>query len=711
MRTYPLSPLHQQQLDASGQPAGAPFHTRQLSLSFGETVDRSQLVSAWQDLTTTHPILRTALDVESGTQWNESDDDITEWNEFDWQTDPPADLGTAWNELVAADAATPVTTGNRLTTIVLPSGDLHLLWSYDDLLLDEAAIRHLLVEWLLRYEGSTRDTAPDDPAAAFAALTGHDSEETTWRSHFQNAPAARPLILFPLPEQNAPSPRRSTVSHTFEREHGHSLAAAAKSMGVAPIDVVEAAWAMLLAPALSSDDVTLLASFRLPVSAIARSETRVPRRHRLTPEAKVSAWAQSVAQSRAEAATVGTWTAEQIAAALPDEEAAAIRSAAAFRYRAGDLNDHLHSSLPRWLGADAQFLGHDVAPMAFIYTASDRAMVNVDYDPGLFTETAAQSLLERWIAIVGQLIADPDRLLREITITLPGEPTLVAGPEAAPPFRSLVPQCLHELFDETATDLGERTALESDAETLTFEVLNQQSNQVARHLRKINVAARTTVAIQPGHSCHWPALILGIWKAGAAVSIDGNSVKSQSKSPSKNPLPKLILSDSENPRDGATLVEDFWEKATSEKTRGIPSDISATDPAIHLPDGRTLSHEDAGRLCQAAAAALAVGPEDRFLQSAPVHDLETLGRDHRHFALRSDRDSSCERRVVDSHRLPGVCRSARRDCHERPNAVLERVDPLPHRAFPPRSNQYSTSRRSGGTNFSRGPRLMEHRRS
>lgn len=624
MRTYPLSPLHQQQLDASGQSAGTAFHTRQLSLSFGEAVDRGQFVAAWQDLTTTHPILRTTLDPTDPTQWQESDDDITEWRELDWQTDPPADLGFAWNELAAADSSTPLTTGHRLTTIVLPSGDLHLLWSYDDLLIDETAVRYLLVEWLLRYEGGTRDAAPDDPAAAFAALTGHDSEEASWQAHFHNAPAARPLILFPLPDENAPSTRRATVFHTFEREHGQTLAVAAKSMGVTPIDLVEAAWALLLAPALSSDEVTLLATFRLPVTAVARSETRVPRRHRLTPEAKVSAWAQAVAQSRADAATVGTWTTEQIAAALPGEGAAVIRPAAAFRYRPGDLNDHLHSCLPRWLGADAQFLGHDAAPLALVYTASDRASVAIDFDPGLFTESAANSLLKRWIAIIAQLIADPDRPLREITITLPGEPTLVAGPDAAPPFRSLVPQCLHELFDETATDLGERTALDSDTETLTFEELNQQSNQVARHLRKLNVAARSTVAIHPGYSSHWPAVILGIWKAGAAISIFDKSVNYKDKSFSKNAIPKLALSEDPSITEGATQLEEFWQKASSEKTRGIPGDVSATDPAVRFADGLTVSHEQAGRLCQAAAVALTVGPDDRLLQSAPTHDLETL---------------------------------------------------------------------------------------
>ncbi len=624
MRSYPLSPLHQQQLDASGQPAGTAFHARQLSFSFGETIDRAHLVTAWQDLTTTHPILRTTLDPADPTQWLESDDDITEWREIDWQAEQPADLGAAWNEVVTADAATPVTTGHRLTTIVLPSGDLHLLWSYDDLLIDEAALRHLLVEWLLRYEGGTRDAAPDDPAAAFAALTGHDSEEATWRAHFQNAPAARPLILFPLPEENAPSTRRATVSHTFEREHGQTLGAAATAMAVAPIDLVEAAWALLLAPALSSDDITLLATFRLPVTAVARSETRVPRRHRLTSEAKVSAWAQAIAQSRTEAATVGTWTTEQIAAALPDDGTAVTRPAAAFRYRPGDLNDHLHSSLPRWLGADAQFLGYDAAPLALVYTASDRASVAIDFDPGLFTEAAATSLLRRWIAIVGQLVEDPDRPLHEVSITFPGEPTLVAGPDAAPPFRSLVPQCLHELFDETASDLGERAALDSDTETLTFEELNQQSNQVARHLRKLNVAARTTVAIHPGYSHHWPTIILGIWKAGAAISIQKKPSTASDQAPSKKAIPKLVIAEDTSGIEGATQLDEFWQKAASEKTRGIPGDVSATDPAVRFADGRTVSHEEAGRLCQAAAAALNVGPDDRLLQSAPAHDLETL---------------------------------------------------------------------------------------
>ncbi len=608
MREYPLSPLHHQQLAASGQPAGTAFHTRQLSFSFGERIDRPQLVSAWADLTTAHPILRTRLD-PAGPRWNESDDDITEWRDIDWQTDAPEDLGTAWNDLVATDLATPVTTGHRLTTILLPSGDLHLLWSYDDLLIDELALRALLVEWLLRYEGDTSDTAPDDPAPAFAALTEHDSEEKIWRAHFQNATASRPLILLPLPPDSAPSPRRATVTHTFEREHGHALAAAAKAMTVEPIDLVKATWLTLLAPALSSNEIVLLESLRLPLTATARSEARVPRRHRLVADAKVSALAQAVAQTRAETTGVGTLTAEQIADRVPG---GVTRPTTAFRHRAGDLNDFLHARLPRWLGADAQLLGHDAASFTLVYTASDRATVAIEYDPGLFTEAAARRFLDRWISLVAQLIEDPDRPLNELSIILKDEPTLVVGPEAAPPFRSLVPQCLHDLFAETSTDLGETIALETDDGPVTFETLNQRSNQVARHLRTLDVKTRAIIAVELGSSHHWPTVILGIWKAGATAAITDPG----SETPPKGKKPALTISESTLPN--------FWEKAASEKTRGIPSELSATDPALRTADGRAVSHEDAARLCQASAAALLVTPGDRFLQSGAPRELDTI---------------------------------------------------------------------------------------
>ncbi len=621
MREYPLSPLHHQQLAASGQPAGSAFHTRQLSFSFGERIDRDRLVAAWGDLTTAHPILRTRLD-PAGPRWVESDDDITDWQALDWQTDAPTDLGAAWQELVTTDAAHPVTTGHRLTTIQLPSGDLHLLWSYDDLLIDESALEVLLVEWLLRYEGDTSDTAPDDPAPAFAALTEHDSEEKTWRSHFQNVPAIRPLILLPLPPESAPTARRTTVTHTFEREHGQTLTAAAKTMTVEPVDLVKAAWISLLGPALSSHEIILLESIRLPLTAIARAEARVPRRHRLAPDAKVSALAQAVAQTRAESTGIGTWTAEQIANVVSGG-AASTRPAAAFRYRRGTLNDTLHARLPRWLGADAQFLSHDPAPFTLIYTASDRAEVALDFDPGLFSEAAARRFLERWVSLIGQLIADPDRPLADLSILLPDEPTLVAGPEAAPPFRSLVPQCLHDLFAETASDLGDAVALETDGGLVTFQTLDQQSNQVARALRKLDVSPKSTVAIEPGPSHLWPAVMLGIWKAGATIELSGGS-EAAPKKQSKGKKSTISIGESQpNSPDGHALAK-FWDQVSAEKPRPIPSELSATDPAIRTADGRKLTHEEAGRLSQASAAALLVAPGDRTLQSGAPSDLDPI---------------------------------------------------------------------------------------
>ncbi|MGC1481668.1 MAG: AMP-binding protein, partial [Chthoniobacterales bacterium] len=223
------------------------------------------------------------------------------------------------------------------------------------------------------------------------------------------------------------------------------------------------------------------------------------------------------------------------------------------------------------------------------------------------------------IRVFDQLIADPDRPLHEISLLLKDEPTLTSGPESAPAFRSLVPQCLHQLFDETAGEFGDQTALDSAADPVTFETLNAQANQVARHLRKLNVAAKSTVALDLGSSPHWPAVVLGVWKAGAAILLHGDP-----KSLSTRQTPKLLLAEDPAEQSGATPLADFWEKATSEKTRPIPGDISASDPAIRLPDGRSLSHEDAAHLCQSAATALTVEHGDRLLQAASAHDLDTV---------------------------------------------------------------------------------------
>src|SRR5215469_13170181 len=49
--------------------------------------------------------------------------------------------------------------------------------------------------------------------------------------------------------------------------------------------------------------------------------------------------------------------------------------------------------------------------------------------------------------------------------------------------------CVHELFEAQVARTPERVAVRSGEETLSYRELNEQANQLARHLRSLGVAS------------------------------------------------------------------------------------------------------------------------------------------------------------------------------------------------------------------------------
>jgi len=77
-------------------------------------------------------------------------------------------------------------------------------------------------------------------------------------------------------------------------------------------------------------------------------------------------------------------------------------------------------------------------------------------------------------------------------------------------------RCIHELFEEQAAELPERTAIVLDGQAMTYRELNQRANQLAGFLRVRGVGPDTIVAVYLERSFDLLASILGILKAGGA---------------------------------------------------------------------------------------------------------------------------------------------------------------------------------------------------
>ena len=77
-------------------------------------------------------------------------------------------------------------------------------------------------------------------------------------------------------------------------------------------------------------------------------------------------------------------------------------------------------------------------------------------------------------------------------------------------------RCLHELFEEQVAKTPEAVAVVCGAESLSYQKLNSQANQLARYLRSLGVGPEVRVAVCLERSLEMIVALLGTLKAGGA---------------------------------------------------------------------------------------------------------------------------------------------------------------------------------------------------
>ncbi|HEY8899067.1 MAG TPA: AMP-binding protein [Chthoniobacterales bacterium] len=581
-------------LEISRQPAGSPFHTSQVSISFGETIEAGALRAAWELIAQAHPALRRKFDAAGGV--TDTANPAFVWNERNWQTGAPADLGAEWQTLVQTDAATPIAVGEeptcRITFIVLPNGHGHALWSFHAALLDNDSISAALHRWLHAYD--CLRTGADAPEFESSAESAEAEAELATPEDFV---PPRPLIVLPLPDPAITAGTRRSVSQTFERPERREFVAAAKKLGGSLSALFGSAWAFVLARATSSDEALLLETSR-PPEGLGRFETFTLRRRPVESHAT----ARDLVHAFAEISE------------LPLPPADTLVSAYIFREHT--LNDRLQLEVPRWMAADTQLFQKTAPPLALRVVASDRPEVALDYDSALLSDAAARTLFDAFLGTLAAFVADPR--LELATLALPGTPAEVETPDVPGAFRSLViVQGIHETFADAAAESPDAIAVEMDEETLTFAQLNNSANQVARLLRKRGVQAGARIGVAMPRSPRWVVALLGALKAGGViVPLSPETGEADVDAWIVDALPEGEA----RPKPVVQMIADAGA-LSNEKARGVQTDAKADPQAlVALVDGKphTFTHEVLARALQSLAGLLALEPADRVLQFAPT---------------------------------------------------------------------------------------------
>ncbi|WP_149096496.1 non-ribosomal peptide synthetase [Paenibacillus terrae] len=161
--------------------------------------------------------------------------------------------------------------------------------------------------------------------------------------------------------------------------------------------------------------------------------------------------------------------------------------------------------------------------MDWIAVQGDQLQFMVEYDTSLFLMSTIERMAKHYIYLLEQIIAQPDRCLREYGLVTGAEKDCIL--QGFNPLDSIAvdPLYIHEQFEDWARRTPEHTAIVFQDNRMSYLTLNERANQLARKLRAAGVGRESIVGILSERSAELIIGVLAVWKAGGAyVPLDAD---------------------------------------------------------------------------------------------------------------------------------------------------------------------------------------------
>ena len=172
------------------------------------------------------------------------------------------------------------------------------------------------------------------------------------------------------------------------------------------------------------------------------------------------------------------------------------------------LKAHYRSA---WL--DLNFAVNDIDTLAAVF---------FDYIPELFFHSSIERMMDRFDLVLREVVADPNRHLSDLNLLTTEErrQLLVQWNQTG---AAIPGNCLHEFFELQAQRSPEALAIIYGQQSLSYQELNQRSNQLAHHLTKLGIGPEVRVAICITRGLDMVVAVMAVLKAGGAyVPLDPN---------------------------------------------------------------------------------------------------------------------------------------------------------------------------------------------
>lgn len=567
--TYKVSLLQKSLLPGQLPPLStSQSNVEHFSLQLTGALDHSALKAAGSLLLEHHTVLRTAfVDIDTDEPQQRVYQHVElPWREEDWRDlfvnegrDQAVSIENpqpqALNDWIAADRQQGFSLDQapllRLTLVRLSDEEYQLIGCYHPTILDRESIQYLCQELMHAYIAITAQQSVSLPTAQpFRAyidgLTESTSAEQYWRDYLKDFSAPTPIAIDRRPKvKNSagkedseiklerPTSNLKTQRLNFTKKFTSALTTLARDYDLTLNSILQGAWAILLSRYSRETEVfwghrvsgrSMDPEKGIEVGPISHT---VPFKTTVDPDAKALSWLQALQKQQQEQQPYQTAPLSVIQSwSGIDSEIPLFHSVIAFNRH--PVHTHLSQQLAETNMA--------IAPVAFypsnLYSLSlgidltDNITLEVDYHAALFETATIKRLLGHYQILLKGIVNNPIEKLGQLPLLTQQEKQQLLVDWNNTQVDYPKEKCIHQLFEAQVEKTPQATAVIFDDQQLTYQELNEKSNQLAHDLIQQGIVPDSRVGLCVERSLETVVGVLGILKAGGAyVPLDPNYPK------------------------------------------------------------------------------------------------------------------------------------------------------------------------------------------
>ena len=140
----------------------------------------------------------------------------------------------------------------------------------------------------------------------------------------------------------------------------------------------------------------------------------------------------------------------------------------------------------------------------------------VAYNTDLFDPATIARILTHFQTLLEEIVADPDQHIAAVTLLSAADRDQLLVEWNATQAAYAKDACIHDVFKAQAAQTPDAIAVVCGSEHLTYQALDQRSNQLAHYLQQLGVCPDSLVGVCVERSPQMIVAVLGVLKAGGA---------------------------------------------------------------------------------------------------------------------------------------------------------------------------------------------------